>query len=1174
MDEALAQIKDMGWDSNKLPDCWSFVHVDVPSSAAAAVAGDNLAADVNAQGGTYIGITNPGSSYPNSDEAAFSKFKSSSRLANSSEGIRDYLKWRPDPDGLAAGVNIIHGAGAFRAIGRVLTISAGDAIARDLESVISKLINVSSNDGDKLANVMGEGVVFEADAQPIILLVSSMAGGTGSSMILDVADIINGLTASFSNSRFDGRETAAFLYTADVFKRWPTTYLRAGAQTLAAVSELVHAETRIAEPWNEKEWRQLVSGGIVPNESNRSRGPRVIFPVGGSVDGRSFGDNPIDIYRGFSRVLTPILVSSGIQDEFQTYVQANWSNAVSVTRDLTGLVTPVVDRSNMKNTLPALFGGFGSSTLSTGRDRYKEYAAQRIARRAAEILYEGFERASSEGSATRIAKVQAAATRLYPRFQQLLNLDGFGGFDAANLQKKVLGTHLGSTPAAYTEKFVSIFSGAFNNGTGANVQTVLTTNWRSSEQARQNEIASNAKVAVLAWAQQMVRELQEALVLGVSEYGLAVGEELLNHLSADLQKLSAALTAQAIPAQDGQIRNAVQGIGKINGAVTPANPAVGDFNSKVRSYVMDSLRVQVNKSLAETFAEFQTTILVGIRNEMSKLERELQVEFGTAPTAVSSAAYRDAPLASWPKGSTVPTHFEPAVNEVLLTSIDSFTVDFERDIKASISGSGNADDALSEAARRVIARRETVLRGAEASYGPIQGWKDGNTGGNHPHISFSEAWRPVKLDPIKPLNPRIHIKLNASDLHGYAQEWLEIVGNPFEIACRLSISNWLESNPDNKSHFSHKLSEAITLASPLVELDKDLVSYFHGNEHYGVKYEFSTIPIQATDIEVTNIIRPRLNSGNKGELNWSSFEKQCKPASMAQVISISGTTAPYSPWSSKSITDPVNNAINHFRKSGGGLGVFWTNMRARTLSQFVPLAEDRILSFLRGWIIGRLTGRIVTEQGKHGFEVRVYRDKDIHGHDAKWLQFSQEVLGDKKLGIHDPVGGGDATGWNIPAILLESFSLAMSQISSGNTSAWDPYQEVIRLGNSMYSIGVGHAAGSAVALDNWINGTDAALGLKSQLSGVETPELATTWVSQIIEDMRSMRDYPITSQNFWNIDPVYEIIDLLEKAAELVKKELERENLGLAASSPVQSSTQKIATSATGLPPTPPKAQA
>jgi hypothetical protein len=71
-----------------------------------------------------------------------------------------------------------------------------------------------------------------------------------------------------------------------------------------------------------------------------------------------------------------------------------------------------------------------------------------------------------------------------------------------------------------------------------------------------------------------------------------------------------------------------------------------------------------------------------------------------------------------------------------------------------------------------------------------------------------------------------------------------------------------------------------------------------------------------------------------------------------------------------------------------------------------------------------------------------------------------------------------------------------------------------------------------------------------------------------------MRDYPITSQNFWNIDAVFEIIDLLEAAAELVKKELERENLGLASSSVEKTSTQKIVTSATGLPPTPPKAQA
>jgi len=94
MDEALAQIKDMGWDSNKLPDCWSFVHIDVPGNAGQAIAGDGTAGDINAQGGTYIGISNPGAIYDNADISAFDKFKKSSSVSNSNEGLRDYLKWR------------------------------------------------------------------------------------------------------------------------------------------------------------------------------------------------------------------------------------------------------------------------------------------------------------------------------------------------------------------------------------------------------------------------------------------------------------------------------------------------------------------------------------------------------------------------------------------------------------------------------------------------------------------------------------------------------------------------------------------------------------------------------------------------------------------------------------------------------------------------------------------------------------------------------------------------------------------------------------------------------------------------------------------------------------------------------------------------------------------------
>ena len=177
MDEALAQIKDMGWSSNRLPDCWSFVHIDVPPSVNLAVAGTGLTANVTDQFGHYVPVTNPGALYSNIDQVVFNQFSNSS--SNSSEGLRDLLKWRPNPDGIAATIDITGGAGAFRAIGRTLTLAAGDSLYKELKTVVSNLMNVSSEDGVELARVIGDGAAYDASDSPLIILVSSMAGGTG-----------------------------------------------------------------------------------------------------------------------------------------------------------------------------------------------------------------------------------------------------------------------------------------------------------------------------------------------------------------------------------------------------------------------------------------------------------------------------------------------------------------------------------------------------------------------------------------------------------------------------------------------------------------------------------------------------------------------------------------------------------------------------------------------------------------------------------------------------------------------------------------------------------------------------------------------------------------------------------------------------------------------------------
>lgn len=1165
MDEAMAQLRDMGW-SKGLPNCWSFVHIDVPPQSGVAVAGRGLADDVTKQGGKYINLVNPAADYRNIDRVVFDKFANSGD--QSGNGLEDLARWRPEPS--TAPPSIVAGAGAYRAIGRVLTLSASENIYAGLRDEVRRLNNLDPQVGQELANTIGSKSAFENDESPIVLMVSSMAGGTGSSMIMDVADILNGLSAEIGS--FKGEESVAFLYTADVFREWSSVFAGAGSQTLGAVSEILHAQTRVQDYWTDREWRQVVNNVPTPTTKSK-RGPMTVFPVGSTVAGKSFGKSPEDVYRGFSRVITPILVNGSMQDSFTSYAITNWPSRHVRTEDILGIREPLVPALN-GHKYGSVFGGYGSATLSTGRDRYKEYSAQRIARAAAALLHSGFEEVSSDSNVTRMAKIQTAATKIYPRVVKALNLDGSGGFDAANLQRKILNTYLGN-PSAYTDEFVSVFNPAFNNGGAPLVSQMLVTTWKSSEAARKARITETGNSVVTSWAQQLSKDIQEALIIPISEFGLSVADEVLNLLVADLQKLGTTLKATAGTASDANIKSAVAGIGNLRGAVSPNNPAVPDFQSKVRTYVVDTLRSLVNTLAAETLTEFQSVILGGIRKEFDRLQTLIANEINAAPSDVISAAYRDANVANWPNGDTVPSHFQPAVNEVILTPIESFISDFERDVTASVEGVHDFQSAFKSVANRVISRREANRRGAELTYGPIQGWKDGETNGYHPHFVMSQDWFPSKLNPSITKSPVISLKLEPADLRNFAHAWLEQVGNPFEKSCRLSVSSWINSSPENKSLFAVKLSETITYASPLVELDSQMISVLHSGSYEGTSYSFSTIPVAADDQNIVNVIQPKLSNSNSANENLLRFSQSCDPSSEVQVITVSGESAPYSPWVSKSLTDPIVMGFNNAMRTSGNLESFWVNKRARSVMHFAPLGTDRLQAFLRGWLIGRITGRIKVAK-ESGSLVQVWQDETKNGEKAKWISFSPEVLGAKQLGVVNPEGPKDSTNWNIPAILLETMPLALARMTANDLSTWIPYDEVIKLGINLYTFdGASLTVGQPGSLDRWHSGADRAQGLESEITTIKDLDSAKTWLADVANEMDSKSRVAINANNFWSVQAYREIAKPLAEAARQVAVELERADLGIVANG--SEATVQLAQStpiATGAEFTPPSVEA
>ena len=135
-------------------------------------------ANVPEQGGTYIGCGPQGSSYAILDGAL------SQRLAAES-ALDTIATWAPrNPQEVS--IPISAGAGQYRAIGRMITLSKATEIHTRLQAAWDALFRVETISQMSTADVPGMGE-FDPNEPPLVLVVSSMAGGAGASMALDCA---------------------------------------------------------------------------------------------------------------------------------------------------------------------------------------------------------------------------------------------------------------------------------------------------------------------------------------------------------------------------------------------------------------------------------------------------------------------------------------------------------------------------------------------------------------------------------------------------------------------------------------------------------------------------------------------------------------------------------------------------------------------------------------------------------------------------------------------------------------------------------------------------------------------------------------------------------------------------------------------------------------------------
>lgn len=1124
MDELKVILKDAGWDKDSLPECWKFVHIDVPAKADAV--GSGLAESVEKQGGKYLGLANS-SSYPDYDKVVFDDF------SKSANGLSSYARWRPDPESPATNFDIEGGAGGFRGIGRVVTISQAEGIYNALSEVAKALfLPDASQDLDKLHALLKAGANEKSDAKPLVLLVSSMAGGSGASMVIDVADIIRGIFPT----QLGGHFSAAFLYTADVFKPWPKVYKGAASGSLATLAELASAQAD-KNTMSLEHWQSILPKVSLPAGLAQGRGPGLVFPVGSETHGVPFGNSPEEVYRGFAKMLSPVFYNEDTQNDLHAYVQVNWP--MNVQKNAVDQLKLFTNRSGASFKRPMLFATWGSSSLTMGRDRYKEYAAQRIGKEIANILEEGF----LDGGDSKLSLEEAIskkASSLYKTFLDLADVGGDGSDEWKREGKLAISVIKGMNERdAWLRGMVEPARQAMV-GTKSAIVAKIKNRMAQDSSDLDRRLSDFATKEVTAWLRSMTQRVDIAVLYALSHGGFETTKRVLEMFRAELLAVQSGLVANVgtmAKQTDEVMNNALVVSGKSSEVESPNSSWVKNLSEKYTSRIKSKLTEKTSSVLARVLDEYSNKLITEISRALEESKNRLHAELQSGEQGVTSAAYRDAPIITWPTGSSVPSHFSPTVNEVVLTPLELYDSAFTTQINTESGLTGK--DSLRNIASLIIFRRLLLENGQTQSKVGLQS----EFGSLHPSLETNSfTWKPPVLNNGSNYAPKYNFRFSGSDIRKIAVEYLGITGSSFERFSRKTIAEWIQDDPGNEDTFKSLLETSINYASPLVSIDSNAVSKFHGNGYQTIKYSFSSIPISRSSKSIQSIASG-WGTGPSAADNTKSLEDACDSASSATEVFIRSESPPYSPWVFSSLTSPIKDRFAGLSKEE--IAHNWMYVRSRPLRQFVPLGSDLVDAFLRGWIVGRISGLIQFESAAEGKPFKIH----VHSADpsnSKVSVFGQVTLGADELNNEGQDTGQDSSGWNIPALLLESLPFALASAST-NGEVLQPYLDLIELGSDLRKGPILRSSTDMNALDKWYSQEGGFPQSQLDFTDSESEdklENVRDWLNATQEMLSEIDATAISRENFYTIDPVYEIATELADAIKVVLAELERPDLG------------------------------
>jgi hypothetical protein len=307
----------------------------------------------------YKGLSRSGQKYADAYENAFNFIEAQDK--------EDYKRFLPDEKEVS--VDITVGAGQFRGVGRVLALSAHDQIKQALRGKLDLLLRAEAEpELKRLARQMG--LDDQIQAAPTIIVISSIAGGSGAGQFLEISEMIKGLEPSKNWIH----EIFNMLYAPDVFTQVDPELLAGNA--LFSMGEIMSGLWTSPAKGTVRMTERM--GANIPyQDSDYKTGAKYNFMIGKG----GFSEQE-DVYLAVATSLTTWMTDQEVNDKITAFSRGNFQAST--------LETNLPDRSGLKSAnkdaTPFMALGFGRVGL--GKERFVAYAAQRLARSAIDrMLY-------------------------------------------------------------------------------------------------------------------------------------------------------------------------------------------------------------------------------------------------------------------------------------------------------------------------------------------------------------------------------------------------------------------------------------------------------------------------------------------------------------------------------------------------------------------------------------------------------------------------------------------------------------------------------------------------------------------------------------------------------------------------------------------------------------------